>query len=111
MLNWVWWCILLIPVLGGHRQVDLCESEASWVYVVSSKPSKAIQGGLVSKQKKEEEEKEEEGEKKKKKRRRRRRKKRRRRRRRKRRGGGGGGGGGESLKTSMPFDYAQGHTQ
>lgn len=42
MLNWGWWFILLIPVLGGHRWVDLCESEATLVYVVSSKPPKAL---------------------------------------------------------------------
>lgn len=35
-------CTSLIPALERQRQVDLYESEAKLVYLVSSKPAKAI---------------------------------------------------------------------
>ena len=35
-LEWVWWHIALIPALRSQRQTDLCEFEASLVYIVSS---------------------------------------------------------------------------
>ena len=35
-LEWVWWHMALIPALRSQRQTDLCEFEASLVYIVSS---------------------------------------------------------------------------
>lgn len=37
----VWWCTLLIPPLGKKRQVNLCETEASVVYIKSSRQAGA----------------------------------------------------------------------
>ena len=35
--RWAWLCMPLIPVLRRQRQEDLCEFEASLVYIVSSR--------------------------------------------------------------------------
>ena len=43
----------LIPALGRQRQVGICEFEASLVYRVSSRASKATQGNNVIENKKE----------------------------------------------------------
>ena len=43
------WCTPLIPALGRQKQVDLCESEASLVYRVSSRTARAAQRNFVSK--------------------------------------------------------------
>lgn len=37
--SWVWWCAHLIPTLGGQRQTNLCELEAS-----CSREKSSIQG-------------------------------------------------------------------
>jgi hypothetical protein len=50
---WRWWHIPLIPALGRQRQVGVCEFEASLVYRVSSRASKATQGNNVIENKKE----------------------------------------------------------
>ena len=39
----------LIPASGRQRQVDVCESEASLAYRVSSRIARATQRNLVSK--------------------------------------------------------------
>jgi hypothetical protein len=36
-MGWAWGCMSLVPVLWTQRQADLCESEASLVYRVSSR--------------------------------------------------------------------------
>jgi hypothetical protein len=47
-----WWPTPLIPALARQRQADLCESEASLVYGVSSRIASSIQRNHVSKQNK-----------------------------------------------------------
>ena len=43
----------LIPALEGQRQVDLCEFEASLVFIVSSRTTRGVtQGNPTSKKKK-----------------------------------------------------------
>jgi hypothetical protein len=42
------WCVPLIPALGRQRRVDLCEFEASLVFIVSSRTAKAIQRETLS---------------------------------------------------------------
>ena len=37
-----WWYTSLIPGVGRQRQKDLCESEASLVYIVTSRPANTI---------------------------------------------------------------------
>jgi hypothetical protein len=44
-----WWCTPLIPALGGGRDRQISEFEASLVYRVSSRTAKAIQRNPVSK--------------------------------------------------------------
>jgi hypothetical protein len=39
----VWWLTPLIPALAGQRQADLCELEASLVYISSSRITRATQ--------------------------------------------------------------------
>ena len=38
----VWWHMFLILALGSQRQVDLCEFEASLVYIESSRTARTI---------------------------------------------------------------------
>jgi hypothetical protein len=42
----------LLPVLGRQRQEDLCEFEASLVYIMSSRTARAIWRDPISKEKK-----------------------------------------------------------
>ena len=37
----MWWHTPLIPAFGRQRQVDLCETEASLVYIVTSRTAGA----------------------------------------------------------------------
>ena len=41
-IGWVWWCIPFNPVPERQRQVDLCNFEATLVYVVSSRLARDI---------------------------------------------------------------------
>lgn len=50
--SWVWRCTPLIPALGGQRQIERCEFEASLDYIVRSKIARATQRNPVSKTKK-----------------------------------------------------------
>jgi hypothetical protein len=43
---------LLVPALGKHKQVDLCEFEASLVYKASSRTAMATHRNTVSKRNK-----------------------------------------------------------
>ena len=45
-----WWLTPLIPAPRRQIEVDLCESEASLVYILSSRTAMVMQGDLVSKQ-------------------------------------------------------------
>ena len=65
----------LVPVLWTQRQADLCESEASLVYRVSSRIARATQRNPVSKNQKEKKKKERKKEKKRKRERKKERKK------------------------------------
>lgn len=47
-----WWCLPLIPSLGRHRQVELCELEVGLVCIVSSSPVRSTQLNLSQKAKK-----------------------------------------------------------
>lgn len=44
-----WWCTPLIPAPRRQRQVGLCESEASPVYIASFMPARAINWDPISK--------------------------------------------------------------
>jgi len=48
----VWWHMPLMPALTGQRQAELCECEASLVYIVNFRLVRATQRNLVSKKKK-----------------------------------------------------------
>ena len=41
IISWVWCRTPVIPALGRQKQMDLCEFEASLVYIVSSRTAKA----------------------------------------------------------------------
>ena len=47
-----WWLTPLIPAFGRQSQTDLCEFEASLVFRVSSRTTRATRRNLVSKNKK-----------------------------------------------------------
>lgn len=48
--RWMWWSKPLLPALGRQRQMDLCEFEASLVYI---EPVKATQRDPVEKERRE----------------------------------------------------------
>jgi hypothetical protein len=79
----MWWCTPLIPAFRKQRQVGLYEFQASLLYRVSSRTSRATQRNPVTKKER----------RRRRRRRKRRRRKRKRRRKRRKRGGGGGGRG------------------
>ena len=37
----VWWCTRLNPALGRQKQMDLCELQASLIYIENSRPAQA----------------------------------------------------------------------
>lgn len=41
MSSWVWWQVSLISALGKLRQMELCEFEISWFYIMNSRPFNA----------------------------------------------------------------------
>lgn len=43
----VWRCTPLMPVLRRQRQVDLCKTEASLVYAVSSRTARGIERDAI----------------------------------------------------------------
>jgi len=47
---WEWWQIPLIPVLGRHWQIDLCEFKTTLLYPPSSRPAMTIARDPVFKQ-------------------------------------------------------------
>lgn len=51
-LAFLQWCLPLTPTLGRQRQAELCELQASLVYIVHSRTARATQCSLSPKTKK-----------------------------------------------------------